>query len=228
MKKTINRLSGFIVALFPLVIAAVISFFLYNEWPNMLGIVLSLLLVSAACWAGYSIYVKVQRNGIIDFLTVVNASPDLDNLEPTADSQTKQRSPQELVDLWDQGLNVFKGGTIRIFGDWFGAPYEYPVKINAVGYDNFSKTMTLSFDKGIQIRLREPGAILESRSFLRILSASDVYLEFQDNTNEQDEPGTYFKSYKVENNEVKASTSIGGEQARMEASIGHDALIVYR
>lgn len=91
MKKLINVISGLIVGLAPSVIPIIIGILFYNEIQNFIGISIGLILAVAAIWVGIKIYKSIQRKGIIDFLTVVNASPDLDNLEPTEGSKTEKK-----------------------------------------------------------------------------------------------------------------------------------------
>ncbi len=89
MNKAINFLTGVIAGLAPLAIAGILSVLIYNELQNLAGIFICVLLGLLAMCLGIQIFKKVQRVGIFDFMTVVFASPDLDNLEPTEGSKTK-------------------------------------------------------------------------------------------------------------------------------------------
>lgn len=90
MKKFLTIISGIIVGLFPVVIAVVLSLFIYLSFPGIVGISVSVLLVLASVWTGVAIFRNIQQVGLIEFFTRVHATPDLDDLEPT-DKETTFR-----------------------------------------------------------------------------------------------------------------------------------------
>ena len=227
MKKLINVISGLIAGLAPLVFAVIFGILIYNEIQNFIGISIGLILAVAAIWVGIKIYKSIQRKGIFDFLTVVNASPDLDNLEPTKDSKTKKRTPKELAELNKKRQTIFKGGTIKIFGDWFGEPYENFMKIVKINYDDSKKQMIIQFEKQTRIIIDEPDHILESPTVLKILSAKKIQLEFQHEKKNSKEKGNFFKTYTIINNKLKTDTNIDWTNSKIDASIGQDAIIIF-
>ena len=93
MKKLLTIISGIIVGLFPVIIAGILSLFIYLGFPGIVGVVVSALLVLASGVAGIAIFKKIQLVGLIDFFTIVHASPDLDELDPAdrAPSPKKKR-----------------------------------------------------------------------------------------------------------------------------------------
>lgn len=228
MKKFINVVSGLILGLAPLAIAIFIGALVYNEIPNFIGISIGGILVGIAIWLSVLIYKSIQRQGFIDFITVVNASPDLDNLEPTKDSKTKKRTPQELAALNEKDQNIFKGGSIKIFGDWFGEPYENIMKIVKINYDDSKKQMIIQFEKLVKIIIDEPDHILESPTVLKILSAKKVQLEFQHKKKDSNEKGDFFKSYTSVKNRIKTDTNIDWTNSKIDASSGQDLIIIFR
>ena len=227
MKKLINVISGLIAGLAPLVFAVIFGILIYNEIQNFIGISIGLILAVAAIWVGIKIYKSIQRKGIFDFLTVVNASPDLDNLEPTKDSKTKKRTPKELAELNKKRQTIFKGGTIKIFGDWFGEPYENFMKIVKINYDDSKKQMIIQFEKQTRIIIDEPDHILESPTVLKILSAKKIQLEFQHEKKNSKEKGNFFKTYTIINSKLKTDTNIDWTNSKIDASIGQDAIIIF-
>ncbi|WP_319480052.1 hypothetical protein [uncultured Draconibacterium sp.] len=227
MKKLINLIAGIIAGILPLVVAGIFSVFIYNELQNVFGIIIGVLLALSAIWIGIQIFKKVQQNGIVDFMAVVTASPDLDNLEPTANSNTKKRTAKELAELNHKNENIFKEGTLKIFGDWHGAPYQNSLKILSIDYNEEKKQMEILFSENTKILIDEPDLILESPSVLKVLSAKRIKLEFQHKKKGTTAPASYFKNYTVVNNRVDTATNMDWIKHKIDAAIGQDALIIF-
>lgn len=227
MRKLINLVSGIIVGIAPLLIAGILGVFIYNELQNLIGILICVILGVGAIWIGVRIFKKVQNNGVVDFLAVVNASPDLDNLEPVEGSKTKMRTPKELAELSQTPHQLFKGGTIKIFGDWHGEPYQNAFEILGITYYESKKQLEIQFLGNTKIVMDEPDNILESPSVLKILTASKVTLEFPKETQNSAKNGICFKTYTVVNNRVESTSNIVSIEQKMDAAIGQDALIIF-
>lgn len=227
MKKLINFITGTIAGVAPLIIAGILGVFIYNELRNFLGILVCIILGLFAIWIGIQVFKGIQKNGIIDFMSVVIASPDLDNLEPSLDSKTKKRTAKELAELSKKNQNVFKEGTLKIFGDWHGEPYENALKIIDIHFDEIKKQMEIQFSKNTKIIIDAPDHILESPSVLKILSAKRVKIEFQHKKKNSNVESNYFKDYKVSTNRVITETNIDWSTQKIDASVGQDALIIF-
>ncbi|WP_319503667.1 hypothetical protein [uncultured Draconibacterium sp.] len=227
MKKLINLITGIIAGIFPLVVAGIFSVFIYNELQNVFGIIIGVLLALTAIWIGIQIFKKIQQNGIVDFMAVVTASSDLDNLEPSANSNTKKRTAKELAELNHKNENIFKEGTLKIFGDWHGEPYQNSLKIMRIDYNEELKQMEIQFSENTRIVIDEPDQILESPSVLKILSAKNIKLEFQHIKNGSTEEASYFKNYKVVNNRVQTESNLDWIKHKIDTAIGQDALIIF-
>ena len=227
MRKLINFITGIIAGIFPLIIAGILGVLIYNELQNLIGIIICVILGLLAIWGGILIFKKIQRKGIIDFMSVVVASPDLDNLEPTKDSKTKKRTAKELAELNHENQSIFQGGTLKIFGDWHGEPYQNSLKILSIDYNEEKKQMEIQFSQNTRILIDEPDHILESPSVLKILSAKKIKLEFQHKKKGSTEQGSYFKNYTVEKNRIRTETNIDWIKQKIDAAIGQDALIIF-
>lgn len=226
MNKPINFLTGILAGLAPLVIAGILSVLIYNELPNAAGILIGILLLLLAIWLGVQIFQKVQRVGIFDFMSVVVASPDLDNLEPTEGSKTKRRTPGELAGLVHNNQHLFKGGSLKIFGDWHGKPYKSSLELLQIDYDELKRQMVITFSQNTRIIIDEPDHILESPSVLKILSAKAVRVEFWHQKEHAPVERSYFKNYRVSGNSLETDTNIDWTEQKMDAAIGQDALII--
>ncbi|MFN5784806.1 MAG: hypothetical protein ACK457_02495 [Flavobacteriia bacterium] len=97
MRQAVNIVTGFIFGLAPIAGATLIGIAIYASFPNTTGIIIIGILGILSIWLGLRIFRRVQIVGPIEFITAVHASPDLDNLEPIKDSETKRRSPEEII-----------------------------------------------------------------------------------------------------------------------------------
>lgn len=227
MKKVVNLITGIIAGLSPLIIAGIFGVLIYNELQNFAGIIICLVLGLLAIWAGILIFKKIQRNGFVDFISVVVATPDLDNLAPTNDNNTKKRTAKELAELHHKNQSLFKGGTLKIFGDWHGEPFQNSLQILSIGFNVSKKQMEIQFSHDTKIVIDEPDHILESPSVLKILTAKKIKLEFLYIKNNSTVESSYFKSYTPVKRKVLTKTNIDWAIQKMDASPGQDAIIIF-
>ncbi|WP_291859641.1 hypothetical protein [Marinilabilia sp.] len=226
MIKLINFIAGILAGVAPFVLASIFGILIFNELPNFIGIILCIILGLLAIRIGILIFKRIQRNGIFDFMSVVVASPDLDNLEPTMESQTKKRTPKELAELNQKGENLFKGGLLKIFGDWHGEPQVF-LKISRIDFDELKNRMVIEFSPKTTLLIEEPGPVLESPSMLKILSAKRIKIEFQHKTENSPAKVNYFKVYAVSKNRIITETNIDWTKQKIDAAIGQDALFIF-
>lgn len=227
MKKLFNVIGGIIASASLVAFAVFLSILIYNELPNFAGILISAILIGLAAWLGSAIFKKIQRKGLLAYISVVFSSPDLDNLEPSADSKTKKRTPAELAELFKTNQNLFKGGSLKIFGDWFEGPYQSMLKIASIDYNEAKNEMRIGFSDNSSISIEEPGPILESPTILRILTAKEVRLDFQHKEENSSVLKDYFKLYQVNRNKLDTTTNIDWFKPKIDASVGQDALILF-
>lgn len=227
MRETINIITGFIFGLAPLVIAVIFGILIYNSIPNILGIALIGILGILSIWLGINIFKRVQIVGPIEFISAIHASPDLDNLEPEPNSETKRRNPNELVELIEKQDNLFKGGALRIYGDWFGKPYDNHHKISKAQFDKISKILTIEFNEGETLQIHNPRHIFEASTFLKVLGADRIkwtwyfYGKFKTREN------LYFLDYKKSSSKIQTDTNVDWYKPAFNVSLGDPALMIY-
>ena len=188
MRSIINILVGFLYSLAPISLAAVLSLFIYNELPNYIGIIIISILGVFSIWLGIKIFNKIQVVGPIEFISAVSASPDMDNLEPTANSSTKRRHPKELVDLIKQKNNLLKGGSFRIFGDWYGKPYDNLHIIKNANFDSNESKLTIEFEGQEILEIFNPKHIFENIHNSK--TSKHIFENFQKSKNPKNMFGT--------------------------------------
>jgi len=227
LRQIINIVTGFIFGLAPLALATIIGIAIYASLPNTTGIIILGLLGVLSFWLGLKIFKRVQIVGPIEFMTAVHASPDLDNLEPTKDSETKRRNPEELVDLLSNKENLFKGGTFRIFGDWFGQPYDNYHEIESAEFDSQLKRLTLSFKEGEKLEIYNPRYIFEASSFLKVVNADRIKLTWFYYGKSQAKKPQYFLDYKLNDKKITTDTDVDWYKPIFDVSLGYPALIIF-
>lgn len=227
MQKFINTVTGFLFGLAPMIVAAIIGLAFYVSFPNFIGITILVVLEILAFWVGFKIFKRVQILGPSEWLTFIHASPDLDNLEPTKDSATKRKSPEELVNQINLKENTCKGGTIRIFGDWLGRPYDNYHELNTAQFDQTLNLLTLHFTKGEQLEIYNPEHIFEASTFLKIVKADSIKLTFFDPNKTQTKENQYLRDYRLNDKKITTKASPNWYKPTFDVSLGEPALMIY-
>lgn len=227
LKKIFNIISGLIIALGPISVALIIGFFIYNEYQNNIGIAIWSILVIAGSIAGYKIFRRVLIVGPLEVLAETSTSRELDNLQPTENSDFKLRTPMDFIELVSNNAQLFKGGTFRIYGDWFGKPYDNHHSIDSATYDENEKILTLNFNENEKITIWNPKIITEATTYFKIQKADKIKLEWYYYGKEQTKEHLYFKSYHNKSNKISTLTNIDWYNHTFDVSIAKPALMIY-
>lgn len=174
MRMIINIITGFLIGITPLLVAFIFGVIIYNALPNIFGSFLIIILGVLALWLGVIIFKKIQLIGPIEFFTLNSASPDLDNLELDPNSGTKRRQPIELTELIEKNKNLCGGGRIRIYGKWLNKSFGKNQKIINSSFDRILKVLTINFEDGKAIEIRNPKQIFEASTFLKINESDEI------------------------------------------------------
>ncbi|GAB3668456.1 hypothetical protein GCM10028791_43840 [Echinicola sediminis] len=178
-------------------------------------------------WLGLKIFKRVQIIGPIEFITAVHALPDLDNLEPTKDSATKRRSPEEIVQLLKNNDNLFHGGSFRIFGDWFGKPHDNYHQIISANFEERLNKLTLNFKEGEKLEIYNPRHIFEASTFLKIVQADRIKLTWFYYGNTMTTENRYFLDYKLIDKKIMTETNVDWYKPIFDVSLGAPVLMIY-
>jgi len=228
MSKLIKVISGFFIGLGPFLAASMISFTIYYSYPkNTIGIIIIIAILTGALWLGISIFKKVQIVGPLEFITAVNASPELDNLELSSDSETKMREPDEIVELIRTNDNLFKGGTIRIFGDWFGKEHDNIQTIKSAEFNKETHTLIILFDNKVTLEIENPKHIFEVSAFLKIIKADRIKLKWYRNYGEKWTANPYQIIYNCTNKKIETETNVDYYKPYLDVSLSAPALMIY-
>lgn len=148
----------------------------------------------------------------------------MDNLIHTPDSNFELRTPFDLEELVATDQHLCKGGTLQIFGDWFGEPYENYHLITNIEFDTNLSVMTIHFEEGETLKIWNPAHIRETSSYLKIISADKTRLEWRRNEGKEN---TYFQEYNKTEKNVEVTTNFYQRKRKIDASLKHNALIIY-
>lgn len=227
MRQLLNITAGIIIGLLPLIGALVVGLLIYNSTPNSMGIIIIGALGIVAVWLGYRIFKRIQIVGVVEFITAVHATPELDNLELTKDSETKNREPEEFVSLVNSKENLFKGGTFRIFGDWFGKPYSNYHEIESAHYDKDLNMLSLNFTAGEILEIYNPKQILETSTFLKVIASDRISLTWFYSGKEKQNGSQYFLDYSLKKNKIHTETNVDWYKPIFDVSLGAPSLMIY-
>jgi len=227
LRQIINIVSGIVYGMGPILGAALFGLFIYDAQPNFIGKGIIVLVGILALYMGYSIFRKVQIIGPIEFMTVQNATPELDNLKLSPDSSTKERTPKEFVELISEKQNLCKGGAFRIYNDWFGKPYDNVHSLDKGFFDTETKVLTLEFAEGEKLEIYNPIHIQESSTFLKIIDADRIKLTWFSYGKSQNRDNQYFLDYRKENKKILTETNVDWYKPVFDVSLGSPALMIF-
>lgn len=222
MKHALNTIASFLIGITPFIAILGLGTFTYSSYPNILVIATTVILAILAVKLGITIYKKAQKVGAMELIFYPASSPDLDNLDPEPTSNTVKREAKELVDLINKKKNLFKRGSIRIYGDWLGKAYSEEHTIVAASFDDKLDLLTLDFKNGKKLEVYEPKNIFESPSFLKIVDANRVKLFKQNYVNKN----VYYLDYKKESKNINIDTNLESSAYDNDPSVGKQALMI--
>lgn len=204
-----------------------IAFFgllIYDKNRGLVGMILAALVGLLAIYVGYQIYRTARRRGILEFSAAVHASPDMDNLEPSGDSDVRRVKVKEYVDLVNNRGSIFKGGCIRIWGDWKDRNLEQIHTIEQARYLDSENILQITFKDKSQVSIWTPQIITESPTYLKILKADKIKWEWPTDNHA-------VKSYYVyhrENKIIRTETNTDWKADKMDILLGEPALLLIK
>lgn len=222
VEKAFNLIFGIFLGVLPLIGVAILGIFIYDYQPNFKGIAVITVMAASTTYIGVKIFQKIYAYGIIEYLTRIQATYSLDNLHPTSDSNIQVRNPADLAHLIATNEHLCKSGTLKIFGDWFGEPYEGKHRIVDAEFDGGSSVLTIFFEDGEILTIWNPEHIHEADSYLKIIAADKVKLEWWDN----DSKSPHFKTYEKAKRKINVSTNSPEPRWKTDVSPAQAALVI--
>ncbi len=81
MHQFFKYVSGILVGMCPVIVAFVLSYLLYIAHPSVLMIIVGIVTMVISLLIGYSMFKECSKVGILDFMTNLYATKDMDNLK---------------------------------------------------------------------------------------------------------------------------------------------------
>jgi hypothetical protein len=221
MKTISNILTTIAAVIIGLLLATVfvmIGLMIYTSIRGIEGIAIALLISLVGIFLGFVVYSTAKRRGILEFLTTVRASPELDNLEPTENSDFRKLTIAEYLDKFKNGDRLFNGGLIRIWGDFKSRKLDKFNEIQTVKKIDLEK-FQINFVGGNQLTIWNPEIILESLSYLKILKAERIRWEWHDQNGTEN-----YYDYSIIDNKIKTVTNTDWISYKIDTLLGVPAI----
>jgi len=222
-----NKILGVLFGLAPVITASSFAFFLYISFPNFTSLIISALILIFSFWLGFQIFKKIQSIGLIEFLTATHASPDMDNLQPSKESGIKCLDAIDYSNSFTEGTNLCKGGTLRIYGAWYGKPYENNRTIIATKFNQKTNTLEFTFSNFEKMVITNPSKIMEGEYYLKVMEANKISIRVNKDENESDKIEPSFLEYTQSNKEIIIQSNMKNIKNHRDISLGSPALMIY-
>jgi len=200
----------------------IVGFLLYDGIKGSLGIFLFIIFILLGLFLGYAVYIIARRQGLVTFLTAVNASPDLDNLEPASDSDFRKLNAQEYFEKFASGDKLFSGGYMKIWGDFRSRQLDIFNEISLVKL-NMSDVLMIEFTNGNKVTIVNPKTIFESTTYLKILEAKEIIWEWIDKNSNQ----RFYFNYLVNKRSIKTKTNSDWRSNKIDTILRQPAIFIY-
>jgi len=214
LSNILTTIAAVIIGLIPACGFVIIGFLIYASIKGIEGIAIALLISLVGIFLGFVVFNTARRRGILDFITAVRASPELDNLEPTENSDFRKLTISQYIDKFIKGDRLLKGGQIRIWGDFKSRQLDIFNELESAKQIDVDK-LQINFSGERQLTIWNPGTIHESLTYLKILKADRIKWEWQD------ENGTKnYYDYWIKGNKIKTETNTDWDIYNIDTSTG--------
>ena len=200
LKQILTHLVAAILSLISATLFIGIGILLIANTSSILSQIIAVIFIGGGLFLGYKIHATVLSRGIIGFMTSVNASPDFDNLEPSANSNHKKYHLNKFIEAAKKSENLFKGGYVRVWGN-----DSFP---GMKGHNHISDIsspergwLQFRFSNGNSIKIKNPQNILEGSTYLKIPDCKALEWNKADKSDNTLTPLIFVK----EKNEIKAN-----------------------
>lgn len=159
-----------------LIIGALIA----GSSQTILSLIFAVIFIGGGFFIGYKVYKTAVSRGIIPFMTYVNASPDLDNLEPSADLNHKKYDVSEFISAFQKKENLFpKGTSLRVWGNYTFPGFHSLHEIESVKSPDKNR-LDIFFSNGRSLKIWNPQYILEGKSYFKIVDCDKIEWKYSD------------------------------------------------
>ncbi len=112
----------------------------------------------------------------------------------------------EFVQEVNASRTVFRGGTLRIWGQWFGRPHDNMHRITSAA--STSDHVRLSFDQGETLAIWKPAGLEITTATFAVKQADRVRWEWYFYGRPQTPENLYYEDYVKQGDRVEATTNV--------------------
>jgi hypothetical protein len=135
---------------------------------------------------------------------------------------TLTRSVSEIASTINAALPNVKSGTLRLWGEWFGRPYDNFHRLTSCSAEIDS--VVLGFDEGESLTISEPaGLVIEEGVFL-IQSAARVRWEWFCYGRPKTQENRYFQEFANEESKITTATNVDWYSPNFSPSLTENAV----
>ena len=225
LDKILNLIGGIFTAVLPLSVGLFIAALCWDTSPDWRGALWGSLVALLSIYIAVRIFLHFQRVGFADFVAQKDATDEVYNLSPDEHAPTKVYSATEYLEAFTIGNVLAPGGCIQVFGDWFGEPYTNDHRISKVSYTPFKDYMLIEFEAGGRIEIWNPLHIVDSETFLKVVSASAVRLSWPSTSTKRSQ--YYYNHYTRGGKKDQRKSNFTGKQRRFSSDLSKPALMIY-
>lgn len=130
----------------------------------------------------------------------------------------------DLNEYLEQHFVKFKGGSLRIFGDWFGRPYDnFHVPKTFSFVDNI---LVITFENDETLTIWNPAHLQIEEHTFKVEEASKVRWEWFYYGRPKIEENRFFLEYAKDQSAIHADTNVNWYRPRFNTSMKESAVII--
>lgn len=130
----------------------------------------------------------------------------------------------DLNEYLEQHFVKFKGGSLRIFGDWFGRPYDnFHVPKTFSFVDNI---LVITFENDETLTIWNPSQLQIEEHTFKVEEASKVRWEWFYYGRPKIEENRFFLEYAKDQSAIHADTNVNWYRPRFNTSMKESAVIL--
>jgi hypothetical protein len=130
----------------------------------------------------------------------------------------------DLNEYLNQYFTKFKGGSLRIYGDWFGRPHDNFHIPKTFFFEN--STLVITFEDDETLTIWDPAHVQIEEHIFRVGTASKVRWEWFYYGRSKIEKNRFFLEYKKDRREIHTDTNVDWYGPSFHASMNEPAVML--
>lgn len=134
---------------------------------------------------------------------------------------------EQFVDLFNSEKGLSIGGTLCIWGSWFGRPMDNYHEIKTVSFDALERTLVLTFNNNERLTIWEPVNLSDDIKKFEVADADKILWEWHHYGKPKTEENFYFEEYTAKGNSIEFRTNLNGfKKNSSELTINKPAIML--